>query len=174
MSSNRSIFRVTVWGIHRSLVACPRKGQWRGALVFFYLLLNKQLSKQSRRWWFETPSRSLRRQWNGGPVTHIWVKVGSGKGLVACLHQAITSFTADLSSMGICATRQRLIPQAVLKISIHKMAFKNALVKSISHFSMGVGLGWGWRCRCRWVSGRVGGGGGGGVLALTASQHSES
>ena len=27
--------------------------------VFFDLGLNKQLSKQSRRWWFETPSRSL-------------------------------------------------------------------------------------------------------------------
>ena len=26
---------------------------------FFYLRLNKRLSKQSRRWWFETPSRSL-------------------------------------------------------------------------------------------------------------------
>ena len=25
--------------------------------VFFYLRLNKQLSKQLRRWWFETPSR---------------------------------------------------------------------------------------------------------------------
>ena len=29
--------------------------------VFFDLRLNKQLSKQSRRWWFETPSRSLWR-----------------------------------------------------------------------------------------------------------------
>ena len=27
--------------------------------VFFDLLLNKRLSKQSRGWWFETPSRSL-------------------------------------------------------------------------------------------------------------------
>ena len=29
--------------------------------VFFVLHLNKQLSKQSRRWWFETPSCSLWR-----------------------------------------------------------------------------------------------------------------
>ena len=29
--------------------------------VFFYLLLNKRLSKQSRRRWFETPSRPLWR-----------------------------------------------------------------------------------------------------------------
>ena len=36
----------------------------------FDLHLNKRLSKQSRRWWFETPSRSLWRHcdenlWNG-------------------------------------------------------------------------------------------------------------
>ena len=32
--------------------------------VFFNLHLDKQLSEQSRRWWFETPSRSLWRQRN--------------------------------------------------------------------------------------------------------------
>ena len=32
--------------------------------VFFDLLLNKRLSKQSRRGWFETPSRSLWRHCN--------------------------------------------------------------------------------------------------------------
>ena len=32
--------------------------------VFFDLHLNKQLSKQSRGWWFETPSGSLWRQFN--------------------------------------------------------------------------------------------------------------
>ena len=34
--------------------------------VFFDLRLNKQLSKQSRGWWFETPSCSLWRHCNGG------------------------------------------------------------------------------------------------------------
>ena len=33
--------------------------------VFFGLRLDKRLSKQSRRWWFETPSCSLWRQCNG-------------------------------------------------------------------------------------------------------------
>ena len=33
--------------------------------VFLDLHLNKLLSKQSRRWWFETPSRSLWRHCNG-------------------------------------------------------------------------------------------------------------
>ena len=32
--------------------------------VFFDLCLNKRLNKQSRRRWFETPSRSLWRHWN--------------------------------------------------------------------------------------------------------------
>ena len=32
--------------------------------VFFDLRLNKRLNKQSRRWWFETPSRPLWRQYD--------------------------------------------------------------------------------------------------------------
>ena len=36
------------------------KCQWRGALMFSFIFIsNKWLSKQSRRRWFETPSRSL-------------------------------------------------------------------------------------------------------------------
>ena len=43
----------------------PHKGQWRGALMFFfYLRLNKRLSKQWRGWWFETPPRPLWRHCN--------------------------------------------------------------------------------------------------------------
>ena len=37
--------------------------------VFFDLHLNKRLSKQSRRWWFEMPLRSLWRHCNGAPRT---------------------------------------------------------------------------------------------------------
>ena len=47
-----------------SLVNVPHKGQWRGALMCFYLCLNKRLSKQSWGWWFETLSRSLWRHCN--------------------------------------------------------------------------------------------------------------
>ena len=56
-----------VRGIHRSPVNSPHEGQWRGALMFvcfFYLRLNKRLSKQSWGWWFETPSRPLWRHRN--------------------------------------------------------------------------------------------------------------
>ena len=54
-----------VRGIHRWPVNSPLKGQWRGALVFFFdLHLNKRSSKQSGGWWFETLSRSLWRHCN--------------------------------------------------------------------------------------------------------------
>ena len=70
-SSNGNMFRVAGFflrGIHRwmrgilrSSVNSPHTNQWRGALMFS---LNKRLSKQSRRRWFETPSRSLWRHCN--------------------------------------------------------------------------------------------------------------
>ena len=49
-----------VRGIHRSPVNSPHKGQWRGALVFYLIhAWTNGWVKQSRRLWFETPSRSL-------------------------------------------------------------------------------------------------------------------
>ena len=57
-----------VRGINRSRVNFLHKGQWRGAVMFFfYLRLNKRLSKQWWGWWFETPSRPLwlHCNWNG-------------------------------------------------------------------------------------------------------------
>ena len=48
-----------VWGIHRSPVNSPHKGQWRGALMFS--LIYKRLSKSWLGWWFETPSHPLWR-----------------------------------------------------------------------------------------------------------------
>ena len=56
-----------VWGIHRSPVNSPHKGQWRGALMFFFeMCLNKRLRKQPWGWWFETPSCPLWCHCNGG------------------------------------------------------------------------------------------------------------
>ena len=49
-----------VWGIHQSPVNSPHKGQWHRPLMFSLICaLNKQLSKQSWDWWFETPSHLL-------------------------------------------------------------------------------------------------------------------
>ena len=53
-----------VRGIHRCPVNSPHKGQWRGALIFSDLHLNKWLSKQSWGWWIETPLCSLWRHCN--------------------------------------------------------------------------------------------------------------
>ena len=61
-----------VRGIHRWPVNSPYKGQWRGALMFFYLRLNRQLSKQWRRWRFETLPRSLWRHCNDKWIKEIW------------------------------------------------------------------------------------------------------
>ena len=58
----------------------------RSSNVFFDLRLNKQLSKQRRRRWIETPSRSLWRHCN---VTRTWTRQHSGSweiiGVVYCL-----------------------------------------------------------------------------------------
>ena len=54
-----------VQGIHRSPASSPHKGQWHGALVFFFgLRLIKRLSKQSRGLWFGTLSHPLWRHCN--------------------------------------------------------------------------------------------------------------
>ena len=62
-----------VRGIHRPPVNSTHKGQWRGAWMFSLICaLNKQLSKQSWGWWFETPTRSLWRHCNVSLVFTVW------------------------------------------------------------------------------------------------------
>ena len=62
-SSNGNIFRVTghLCGEFTGLRWIPRTKVTRTFDVFFDLRLNKRLSKQSRGWWFETPSCPLWR-----------------------------------------------------------------------------------------------------------------
>ena len=88
-SSNGIVFRVTSFCAGNSPVTAgnsPVTGEFpshkpvtRSFDVFFDLRLNKRLSKQPRRRWFETPSRSLWRHCivvpNYDPV--IWAAVGS-------------------------------------------------------------------------------------------------
>ena len=57
-SSNGNIFRVTGSLYGNSPVNSPHKCQWRGALIFLWTAPEQRLSKQSRRRWFKTPSRS--------------------------------------------------------------------------------------------------------------------
>ena len=50
--------------------------------VFFDLHLNKQLSKQSWGWWFQTSSDSLWRQCNDGPLTrYVKLRVAHAPGM---------------------------------------------------------------------------------------------
>ena len=78
-----------VRGIHRSPVNFPHKGQWRGALVFFYLFLNKRLSKHWWGWWFETVSRPLWRHPNVYGIHLVWAW---NEFVSHCLHPHIREF----------------------------------------------------------------------------------
>ena len=53
-----------VRGIHQSPANSPQRPVTRSFDVLFDQHRNKQLGEQSRRWWFETPLRSLRRHHN--------------------------------------------------------------------------------------------------------------
>ena len=55
-------------GIHWSPVVPLQRPVARSFDAFFDLCLNRRLNKQSRRRWFETPSRSLWRPYNGKGV----------------------------------------------------------------------------------------------------------
>ena len=74
MTSSNGIFSASLAlceGNHLSPVDSPHKGQWREAFnVFFDLCPNKRLGKQSRHWWFETPSRPLWRHRNERPIVY--------------------------------------------------------------------------------------------------------
>ena len=109
-------------GIHRSPVNFPHKCQWRVTLVFSLICaLNKRLSKQSRGWWFETPSRSLWRHCNELNLSGKCWPAYSGNWLYQTLivrwyrryslriyifswHQAITKTNSDFLSTGLLGT----------------------------------------------------------------------
>ena len=104
-----------VWGIHKSPVNSPHKGQWRGALMFSLIGgLNKRLSKQSWGCWFEMLSRSLWRHCNAFILVAFVVKRMSsgsipsslahwGRGKMAAILQ--TAFSNAFSWTKICELR---------------------------------------------------------------------
>ena len=82
---------LAICAVHRSPVNSLHKGQWRGALLFFFdLRLNKRLSKQSWGWWFETLSRPLWRRCNERRVTFTAVE------LMEWMHYCIPLFCKDI------------------------------------------------------------------------------
>ena len=79
-ASNRNVFCVTGalrGGSSGYRWIPPQRSVARNFAVFFDLRLNKWLSKQSRRWWFSAPSRSLCRHdyiihYTTSATWHIW------------------------------------------------------------------------------------------------------
>ena len=82
MSSNGNIFRITGLCVGDSPfgVFPSQRPVARSFEVFFDLRLNKRLSRQSRRWWFETPSRSLWRHCNALGAHQISVSIIASDG----------------------------------------------------------------------------------------------
>ena len=125
-----------VWGIHRPMT--------RSFDVFFNLRMDKRLSKQSWGWWFEKPSRPLRRHSNARAMTlsclssflveamylviHFWgnfhcyfikllCELASGSTTRSgCLHSAATNCTRLL--MSISLARYTDLNQSGLFLSI--------------------------------------------------------
>ena len=82
--------------------------------VFFDLRLNKRLRRQSRGWWFETPSRPLWRHCNDGlvlvwteviltaslptvPTVHLWVsKISTNESRCNVLSLVVVQFCTEL------------------------------------------------------------------------------
>ena len=76
-SSNGNIFRVTGPLCGEFAGEFPSQRPVTRSYVFFYLHLNKRLSKQSWGWRFETPSRSLWRHCNDvDMLTLVMLKTG--------------------------------------------------------------------------------------------------
>ena len=100
-SSNGNIFRVTDPQCGKWPGNSPHKGQWRGALIFSMICaLNKRLSKQSRGWWFETPSRSLWRHCDVNSVITWHRCLGFRGGMYDAMAFTLrcNNFTIDFSS----------------------------------------------------------------------------
>ena len=103
-SSNGNIFRVTVPLCGYSPLTGENPSQrpvTRGFDVVFDMRLYKRLSKQSKRWWFETPSRSLLRHCNDWYVKYAvsWIiqahREASLKFLLKHLHECHSGTNAS-------------------------------------------------------------------------------
>ena len=104
-----------VWGIHRWPVNSPHKGQWHGALMFsFDRRLNNRLSKQSRGWWLEMPSRPLWRHCND-PTRNSRLAIEIGK---PQQQQPLNQNVIGWRNYDMCIPNHGKIVSAVRKIKI--------------------------------------------------------
>ena len=99
------------------LALCAGNSPTRSFDIFFRLCLNKRLSKQSRCWWFDTPSRSLWRhcdvKWFLPPVQVLRsiIKVTwDGEQLRCPFQMAFTMFTNKSLWLVISWYHRRLSP----------------------------------------------------------------
>ena len=125
---------LVLFGYHRSPTYSPHKGQWRGADIFFDL--NKRLSKQSRRRWFETPSRSLWRHCNGKWSTQRNKSV-IGRNITANLYGSLWSvfcYSLYKSQMYIPAECISYLLADVFKILLKSDAYQRVIRKYILLF----------------------------------------
>ena len=88
--------------------------------IFFDLRLNKRLSKQSRRWWFEALSRSLWRHCNEDCFYYLKVKTRSSNGserrqvaivrtkIVRCILEYITDAYTNRTHMSTLECGKRI------------------------------------------------------------------
>ena len=93
--SNGNIFRVTGLLCENSPVTDEfpvQRTVTRNFDVFFDLRLNKRLSKQSRSWWVQTPSRPLWRHCNG-IVKQFAISCRSNSAPIPCLKQSFLSYS---------------------------------------------------------------------------------
>ena len=124
-----------VWGIHRSPVNSPHKGQCRGALMLSLICaLNTQLSKQSWGWWFEAPSRSLWRhsKWKMYDpysaqlikqffvtwciVPHETISTSSETSRLQFAIEGIATHPIEVMSPGICVIIKQIVSNIFLDI----------------------------------------------------------
>ena len=118
-SSNGNIFRFTgpLCGGFPS-----QRPVTRNFDVFFDLRRNKQLSKYSWGWWFETPSRSLGRHCHGlSRPGHI---IDSGNGLSPGKAQSIATTNDDALSVGYLRRNFTEIWVKIYQFSYNTMNFK--------------------------------------------------
>ena len=115
-------FGVSIFTLLFAWISCWTNSQFVGDLVtdefpsqrpvkrsfdiFFDLCLNKQLSKQSRRRWFETPLCSLWRHCNG-PCTS-WLPVGTSSTVNFRALAATQETTEHLQPPTLCEVQQTL------------------------------------------------------------------
>ena len=95
--------------------------------VFFHLHLNKRLSKQTRGWWYETPSRSLWRRCNGLHMVYV-----ASLGLLYTLQWRVMGFMASqiTGNPTVCSA----VIQAHIKEKSNQALHQGAFLREINRW----------------------------------------